>query len=102
MMSAKKGDWVQIHRIELKPSERVSNLPLDTQNVPLEVWQKGFAAHEALVGDEIEIETVIGRKAEGELVKVNPEYEHNFGKPVVELLTIGAELRKILEGEENE
>lgn len=101
-MSAKKGDWVQIHRIELKPSERASNLPQDTQSVPLEVWQKGFATHDALMGDEIEIETVIGRKVKGELVKVNPEYEHNFGKPVAELLTIGAELRRILEGEENE
>ncbi|MDI6601064.1 MAG: 2-amino-4-oxopentanoate thiolase subunit OrtA [Thermoanaerobacteraceae bacterium] len=101
-MDAKKGDWVQIHSIILKPEERASHLPEDTKRVPLEMWEKGFILHDANVGDEVEIETVIGRRAKGILVKVNPVYEHNFGEPVPELLNIGMELRKILEGEGHE
>lgn len=97
-MDARKGDWVQIHRIVLKPEERSPHLPEDTKKVPLEVWQKGFITHDAYIGDEVEIETVIGRRVKGKLVRVNPVYEHNFGKPVQELLTIGMELRKLLEG----
>ncbi|MDN5300655.1 MAG: 2-amino-4-ketopentanoate thiolase alpha subunit [Thermoanaerobacteraceae bacterium] len=98
-MDARKGDWVQIHRIVLNPGERSPHLPDDTKKVPLEVWQKGFITHDASIGDEVEIETVIGRKVKGKLVNINPVYEHNFGKPVQELLTIGMELRKLLEGE---
>jgi len=98
-MDAKKGDWVQIHRIVLHPGERSPQLPEDTKKVPLEMWQKGFITHDASIGDEAEIETVIGRKVKGKLVRVNPVYGHNFGKPVRELLTIGMELRKLLEGE---
>lgn len=98
MTDAKKNDWVQIHSIVLKPEERSPHLPEDTKKVPLEVWQKGFITHDATIGDEVEIETVIGRKVKGKLVTVNPVYEHNFGKPVPELLTIGMELRKFLEG----
>jgi NifB/MoaA-like Fe-S oxidoreductase len=97
-MDAKKGDWVQIHRIELEPKARSTNLPEDTQKVPLEVWQKGFINHDASIGNEVEIETVIGRKVKGELVEVNPVYDHDFGKPVPELLTTGKDLRKLLEG----
>jgi hypothetical protein len=36
-MIAKKGDWVQIKRIVLKPEERSSNVPEDTSRVPLEM-----------------------------------------------------------------
>lgn len=98
-MDAKKGDWVQIHRVVLNPGERSPQLPEDTKKVPLEMWQKGFITHDAIIGDKVEIETVIGRKVKGKLVRVNPVYSHNFGKPVRELLTIGMELRKLLEGE---
>ena len=101
-MNTKKGDWVQIHNIVLKPWERASHLPEDTKKVPLEVWEKGFILNDARIGDEVEIETVTGRKVKGTLVKVNPVYEHNFGEPVPELLTIGRELRKILKGEDHE
>lgn len=101
-MDAKKGDWVQIHSIVLKPEERASHLPEDTKRVPLEMWQKGFILHDADMGEEAEIETVIGRRVKGTLVKVNPVYEHNFGEPVQELMTIGMELRRILEDEDHE
>ncbi len=43
MNSAKKGDWVQIHQIVLKPEERAPQVPEDTKKVPLEFWVKGYA-----------------------------------------------------------
>lgn len=97
-MDARKGDWVRIHNIVLKPEERSSNLPEDTQKVPLEMWVKGFLIdEEANIGDQVEVETYIGRKAKGTLVEVNPHWKHDFGKVVPELLHIGRQLRYILE-----
>ncbi|KXG78697.1 hypothetical protein AN618_00350 [Fervidicola ferrireducens] len=101
MPDALKGTWVQIHKVVLKPEERSARLPDDTKKVPLEFRLKGFLTHDANLGDEVEIETLIGRKVKGTLVKINPEYEHGFGRPVPELLSIGMELRKILGGEDS-
>jgi hypothetical protein len=42
----------------------------------------------------VRIETLIGREISGTLVSVNPTYDHNFGLPQKELLSIGRELRK--------
>ncbi|EKF49906.1 hypothetical protein H17ap60334_02705 [Thermosipho africanus H17ap60334] len=99
-MKAKKGDWVQIEKLLLKPEERTAPLPDDTKKVPLKMRVKGFLQNEeANIGDEIEILTLIGRRVTGTLVAINPKYEHDFGEPVPELLTIGIELRKILEGD---
>ncbi|MGB4388179.1 MAG: 2-amino-4-oxopentanoate thiolase subunit OrtA [Caldicoprobacterales bacterium] len=95
-MEARQGEWVQIHQIILAPEERSPYLPDDTKKVPLEMWQKGFLLHDAKIGDCVEIETVIGRRAKGYLVKVKPIYDHNFGEPILELLSIGRELRSIL------
>ena len=101
---AKRGDWVRIHNIVLNVGERADNIPEDTQNVPLEMWDKGFLINEeANIGDLVEVETYIGRKIEGELLEVNPYYEHDFGKAVPELLYIGRQARELLEGcEDNE
>lgn len=99
-MKAKKGDWVQIEKLLLKPEERTVPLPEDTKKVPLKMRVKGFLQNEeANIGDEVEILTLIGRRVTGTLVAINPKYEHDFGEPVPELLTIGIELRKILEGD---
>lgn len=99
-MDAKKGDWVRIHNIVLKPSERSPRLPEDTQKVPLEMWDKGFLIDEgAKIGDEVEVETYIGRKIKGTLIEVNPYYRHDFGKCVPELLYIGRQVRSLLEEE---
>lgn len=100
-MVAKKGDWVRIHNIVLKPEDRSPNLPEDTKKVPLEMWDKGFLLNEsANIGDIVEVETYIGRKVEGKLVEVNPHFEHDFGKCVPELFYIGRQLRSYLEGSE--
>jgi hypothetical protein len=97
-MDAKKGDWVRIHNIVLEKGERAPNLPEDTQNVPLEVWDKGFLLNDkANIGDKVVVETYIGRKVEGTLIEVNPYYKHNFGKCVPEILYIGKQVRGLIE-----
>lgn len=98
-MDGQKGAWVQIQYSVLEPEQRSPFLPQETKMCPLLVWQKGFLTQEANVGDKVEIFTITGRKVSGRLVKINPVYEHNFGKPVLELLSTGIELRKYLEGD---
>lgn len=101
-MDAKRGDWVRIHKIILEVGERASNIPEDTQNVPLEMWDKGFLLDEkSNIGDEVEVETYIGRVIKGRLIEINPYYKHDFGKSVPELLYIGRQTRSILEDEVN-
>jgi len=96
-MDAKKGDWVRIHNTILQAGERAPNIPEETQNVPLEMWDKGFLLNDkANIGDKVEIETYIGRKIEGTLIEVEPYYEHNFGKAVPELLYIGRQVRGLI------
>ena len=97
MVDAKKGDMVQIHKIILKPEERPSNLPSDTRAVPFEGWIKGFLIDEkATIGEEVRVETFIGREYSGVLSAVNPVYDHNFGSPPKEILSIGKEAKQQL------
>lgn len=97
-MNAKKGDWVRIHNTVLEVGQRATNIPEDTQNVPLEMWDKGFLMDDsAKIGDKVTVETYIGRTIEGTLLEVNPYYKHDFGKSVPELLYIGRQAREILE-----
>lgn len=96
----KKGEWVRIHKILLKPEERTGKLPEDTKKVPLEMWTKGYLLHDANIGDEVEIESVNGRHETGTLIELNPYYRHNFGKCVPELLKIDEQVRKIVFGGE--
>jgi|SRR5690625_1120458 len=97
-MKARFGDWVRIHKIILSSEERTDNLPKDTKQVPLEMWDKGFLLNEkANIGDEVKIETYIGRKVKGTLIEVNPYWDHDYGKAVPEILYIGRQARKLLE-----
>lgn len=96
-IKANTGDWVQISGVILEPDERPLGLPEVTRAVPLEFRQRGFLRQDARVGEEVEIETVIGRRIRGKLVEINPAYEHSFGEPVPGLLKIGPELKRILE-----
>lgn len=91
-----KGTWVEIHCIVLSPEQRAAHVPDDTRRVPFEMRVKGFLAEPALVGDEAEIVTSVGRRLRGRLSEANPAYDHSFGRPVPELSTIGRELREIL------
>lgn len=97
-MLAKKGDWVRIHKIILESNQRAENIPEDTKSVPLEMWDKGFLINDqANIGDNVEIETYIGRKTEGKLIEINPYYDHDYGKSVPEILYIGKQAKALLE-----
>ncbi|MCL1809896.1 MAG: 2-amino-4-oxopentanoate thiolase subunit OrtA [Clostridiales bacterium] len=94
----KKGEWVRIHKIILKPEERAPQVPDDTKKVPLEMWVKGHLDADAEIGSEVSITTVTGRKETGTLTEVNPYYDHSFGKFVPEFLAIDKQVRGILFG----
>jgi hypothetical protein len=97
MADAQKGDLVQIHKIVLEPSQRPDTLPACTKAVPYECWIKGFLLNEnSNIGDEVNIKTLVGRELRGILCSVNPTYDHHFGVPQKELLSIGEEAREIL------
>ncbi len=91
------GDWVQIEETVLDVGERAPQVPEDTQKVPLIMRVKGFATEEADLGDDVTVETIIGRKVRGKLVDLEPRYEHDFGRPVVELISVGREARQMLQ-----
>ncbi len=96
-MEAKKGDWVRIYKMVLSPEERAAQVPDDTKKVPLELWDKGFLLDEkAKIGDRVKVETYIGRLMEGELVEIDPYYEHDYGRCVPELLYIGRQVKRLL------
>jgi hypothetical protein len=97
-MKAIKGDWVRIYDIVLTSDERAPQVPDDTKIVPLEMWNKGFLLDDqAEIGDKVRVETYIGRKIEGELIEINPAYDHNYGICIPELLYIGRQARELLE-----
>jgi hypothetical protein len=97
MPDAKRGELVQIHKIILSPGQRPDTLPVCTKAVPYECWIKGFLLDEnASIGDEVKIETFIGRELSGTLCQVKPKYDHNFGEPQEEMAFIGMEVIKRL------
>lgn len=97
---AKKGEWVEIENIVLKPGERAPQVPEDTQKTPLIMHVKGFLLdNEAQIGDTVTIQTYTGRIVLGKLIAVNPRYVHDFAYAQPELLTIGLELKQYLGGE---
>ena len=92
----KKGSWVQIENIILKVGERADDVPEETKNVPLKVFQKGYLQDDAQIGEEVTIRTIIGRTIEGKLIANNPKYNHDFGRPITELLSVGKEFRELI------
>ncbi len=100
-MLAKKGDWVQIHYIVLKPEERTGKLPEETKKVPLELWVKGFINEEAAIGSQVSITTATGRIVSGTLEAINPKYTYGFGEEFIpELVQIDKQLKEIMNGSE--
>lgn len=93
---ATRHTWVEVHRIVLHAGERASQVPDDTQQVPLEMTVKGFLLHDASLGEEAEIVTPAGRTVAGILAAINPAYTHTFGPPIPELSCISGEVRAIL------
>ncbi|MEA1911309.1 MAG: 2-amino-4-oxopentanoate thiolase subunit OrtA, partial [Spirochaetota bacterium] len=96
IMTAKKGDWVRIHSVLMEAGGRAPGIPDDTANVPYELWDKGFlVTNEAEIGEEVEIETITGRKITGNLIETNPSYGHDFGEFIPEILVIDKQLRLV-------
>lgn len=96
---AKKGDWVRIHSIVLKADERTAKLPADTQKCDLQMWTKGFLQDEtAEIGDEVTVETAVGRLEKGTLIEEGPYYTHSYGKFVPEIIEIDRQLREVMFG----
>jgi 2-amino-4-ketopentanoate thiolase alpha subunit len=95
----KKGEWVQVHDIILKPEERTAKLPEDTKKVPLEIWVKGFLNSDAKMGEVVEVTTRVGRTVKGTLVNVNPTYDYGFGEIYIpELLKVSRQVKDIVRG----
>lgn len=96
---AKKGDWVQIHRIVLRAEERTAKLPEDTKHCDLELWVKGALVNEtAAVGDTVTVETAAGRLQTGVLLEEAPCYTHSYGDFVPEIIEIDKQLRSYMFG----
>lgn len=90
MSDATRGELVQIKKVVLEPAERPDTLPESTKAVPYQCWIKGVLVDEqADIGDPVTIETFIGRRIGGTLYEVAPIYDHGFGVPRRELLSIG-------------
>lgn len=98
----KKGSWVQIHKVVLKPEERTAQIPEETKKVPLEMWVKGFLCEDSLMNDFVEITTLTGRTESGTLIAVNPSYHHDYGDFVPELLQIDKLVKTALQEGKNE
>lgn len=95
---AKKGDWVRIHSVVLKATERTAKIPEDTQKCDLEMWTKGTLQADAEIGDEVTVVTASNRTEKGTLIEVNPYYTHSYGKFVPEIIEIDKQLREIMFG----
>ena len=94
----KKGERVRIHSIVLKAAERTGKIPEDTQKCDLEMWTKGWLQEDAEIGDEVTVETAVGRLEKGTLLEVGPYYTHSYGKFVPEIVKIDKQLRDIMFG----
>ena len=68
---AKKGEWVRIHNVVLKASDRTARIPDDTRKCDLEMWTKGQLLDEtAEIGDVVTIKTATGREEKGTMKSV--------------------------------
>ncbi len=98
MNIAKKGEWVRIHTVVLKPGQRAPRLPEETLQAPLEMWVKGILLEEtASAGDDVTVRTMTGRIVKGRLNDIHPTWIHSFGSFVPVLQDIGMELRALME-----
>ncbi|MEJ5272873.1 MAG: 2-amino-4-oxopentanoate thiolase subunit OrtA [Spirochaetota bacterium] len=93
----KKGEWVKIEKILLKPEERTAKLPEETKKVPYVVHVNGYLQNDAEIGDEVTILSRIGRLHTGKLIEVKPSFKHNFGDFIQHLVDINIELKQELE-----
>lgn len=90
--------WVQIEKIILKSEERTAKIPDDTKKCDYIMHLNGFLeSGKPEIGETVCIRTLAGRLVEGRIIKINPQYSHNYGRPVEELMHIGQTHRRMLE-----
>ena len=90
------GSWVEVEQVVLEPGARAPQVPEDTQAVALRLRVHGRLLAAGRVGDEVEVESRVGRRLRGRLVDPSPRYRHGFGAPVPELNAAADEARAIL------
>jgi len=95
IMQAVKGQWVQICDVVLNPGDRAAQVPEDTLAVPLKLWVKGYLEKDALLNTQCTVVTPTGRSVTGELVEIEPGYNHDFGEYVPELDAVRRQVREM-------
>lgn len=92
------GSWVEVQEVVLRAGDRAPNVPADTAAVDFVARIRGFLVTDAAMGDHAAVRTLAGREVDGVLTDVNPRNPADFGNPVAELLSVGVEARRALEG----
>ncbi|MBU3159665.1 2-amino-4-ketopentanoate thiolase [Clostridium frigoris] len=92
----KKGTWVEVEEIVLTPKDRAVNIPDETKKTPLKCWIRGNCISDCELGNEVEVETNVGRIAKGIVVQIEPGYYHTYGKYVEEISNIGKQAREMI------
>jgi hypothetical protein len=91
-----KGTFVEVEEIILMPEDRAVNIPDETKKTPLKCWTRGKCINDSELGNEVQVETNVGRIARGIIVDVEPGYYHTYGKYVEEISNIGKQAREII------
>ena len=95
----KKGDYVVVQRVVLSADERAPQVPEDTAQVPLIALFKGYLEDECAVpGDEVNIITMSGRRAQAVLTARDPSAQHSYGRFVPELMQVHRQVRDLVFG----
>jgi 2-amino-4-ketopentanoate thiolase alpha subunit len=92
------GSWVEVRQIVLPAGERAPSVPPDTAAVDFEARIRGFLLADAALGADATVRTLAGREVTGRLTDVEPRNPADFGDPVPDLLRLGLEARRVLEG----
>lgn len=96
MSEIKSRAWVEIENILLDSERRSNHLPEETKKVPYIMKVRGFLIADAKMNEQVEVQTLIGRRIKGRLIAVNPGYSHGYGPPINELLHIGENEKQLL------
>lgn len=92
----KKGTWVEVEEIVLLPEDRAANIPDETKKTPIKSWVRGNCLSDCELGNEVQVETNIGRIAKGKVVDIEPGYYHTYGNYVEEISKIGKQARELI------
>jgi 2-amino-4-ketopentanoate thiolase alpha subunit len=96
--SAPAGSWVEIRQLVLRAGERAPNVPPDTAQTDFVARVRGFLVDAAEIGGPATVATLSDRTVSGELIAVNPRNPADFGEPVPDLLRLGRDARRSLDG----